>query len=298
MAELTDATDVVADVAETVAEEATQVAEASREVDPQRLRLLLGGLGVGLIGGALIGGLVVSKRLKTKYAKIAEEEIDEMREHFRARLVAKEEKPDLSAEAKGITEREGYAKPNTPVIEEDQDEVVAEETIEEADVVVEESPSQEAPEDGKTKIRLADDPTAFDRDDDIDPDDGWNYKTELESRTAERPYVIHIDERHELDHTETTLVYYEGDDVLSAEDDSVIADKDKVVGIDNLNKFGHGSGDKNVVYVRNDKMGIEVEVVRNNSNYAEVVHGFVQHSDDSHRMKRRGKFDDDDTDSS
>lgn len=285
MAELTEATDVVAEVADSVADEATHVAEVSRALDPRELRLFLVGLGVGLVGGAVAGGLVANRRLRLKYEQVAEDEIDEMREHFRARLLAKEEKPNLTAmtkKAETIAQDEGYSAPNTPKLEEVKDAVVEEEVVEE--VVVEEV-EEDAPEEEVVR-------NVFEADTGKDPDDDWDYAAETAARNPKKPYIIHVDEQHESDYPESSLVYYEGDDVLCSEDDSVIEDKEAVVGVENLNRFGHGSGDKNVLYIRNDVLGIEVEVVKNDGNYAEVVHGFVQHSDVPSRRRHR-KFDDD-----
>lgn len=279
MAELTDAANVAADVAESVAEEATNVAEVSRAVTPQTSRGVLIGLGLGLIGGAVIGGLYMNRRLSKKYEELVEEEVSEMREHFRARLTAREEKPTLD-EVEEIVEREGYDGPAKPVIEEVKDEVVpeveaVEETVEEEEVE-EVVPSEE--------VR-----NVFD-DTDKDPDVEWDYEAEVALRRPDYPYIIHVDEQHEKGYIESDLIYYEGDDVLCAENDSVLEDKEKVVGVENLGKFGHGSEDKDTLYIRNDVLGIEVKVVRNDGSYAEVVHGF-QHSDEVSNRRRR-QFDD------
>lgn len=290
MAELAEATEAVAEVAEEVAEQAINVAEASRGLDPQQLRLLLVGLGGGLIGGFVVGGLYINRRLRTSYEKLAEEEISEMREHFRARLLAKEEKPDLSSEAAKIVKREGYDGPATPVIEEEEDGVQAGGTSSEEDeetVVVEEVEVEEEGEASETSVNVFDEQKTH-------ADDDWDYEEEVRLRRPDRPYVIHYDEQHDPDkpYTEQTLVYYAGDDVLCDERDTPIDDKEKVVGEGNLEKFGHGSHDKNVVYIRNDVMQIDVEIVKNDGSYAEVVHGFVQHSDELDRRRRSHRFDD------
>jgi hypothetical protein len=124
--------------------------------------------------------------------------------------------------------------------------------------------------------------------------DSWNYKEELQKRNPDIPYVIHYDERTEFeDYEEMTLTLYEKDNVLCNEQDEIIADEelDKLVGEDNLDRFGHGSNDPNVVYIRNDSLELVLEVVRSPHAYAEEVHGFEHtgYSGNLERMRKREK---------
>lgn len=286
MAELTDAADVVAEVAEFAGDEAYEVAEAARGVDPKTLKYLFLGLGVGLVGGGVLGYGIANKRLQAKYEQIAEDEIDEMREHFRRRLVAKEEKPDLGKEAAKIVEREGYDGPAHPVLQEDEDGAVPPEEEEAQDAASAGFPVPSEEEVAETVENV------FDKDE--PQDGGWDYEAEIARRRPEFPYVIHEDERHEKEgYTHTELTYYAGDDVLTDSDDKPIEEIDKVVGAANLEKFGHGSGDKDVVFIRNDALELEVEVQRDEGSYSEVVHG-IKHSADPPR-RRRARFDDEDS---
>lgn len=267
--------ETVAEVAEQVAEEALEVAEVSRSLSGRDLS-------IGLFFGGAIGAgatfLILRKKLETKYNQLAEEEINEMREHFRARLVAKENKPDLgTVVAEKIVEDEGYATPNSPTPPKPT--LVATPEAEEEPTVREPVDEQEAAE-----LK-----NVFESD--KDADEGWDYEHETNMRTPDKPYVIHYDERSETNYSEATFVYYAGDDVLCDARDNVVEDKDKIVGEENLTKFGHGSNDKNVVYVRNDVLAADFEIVRHEGDYAEVVHGFVKHSDE--RRRRRPRFDDD-----
>lgn len=284
MAKVTDAApEVVADVAEEVAEAAEHVAEVSRGMDPRDFRLLLTGFSVGSIGGFVLGGWLAVRRLDTKYRELAESEIDEMREHFRRRLIAREDKPDLATEASKIAEREGYSTPQTP-IQEERDEVSPPEGDEE-EVVVEEVEVEVETETPETEVNLFEETSK-------EASEGWDYEEEHRLRRPDRPYVIHVDERHEKDgYTEISLTYYAADDVLCDEHDTPVDDKEKIVGEGNLEKFGHGSHDKEIVYVRNDVMQIDVEIVKNDGSYAEVVHGFA-HSDEPHHHRGRPRFDD------
>ena len=110
--------------------------------------------------------------------------------------------------------------------------------------------------------------------------DEFDYEAEMRNRTEEMPYVITAEEfgQNEKDYNQVTVTYYAEDDVLADEKDEVIDDMDGVIGEPNLGKFGYGSGDRNVVYVRNDRLGLDVEVVRHTGKYAEIVLGFIEHS--------------------
>jgi uncharacterized membrane-anchored protein YhcB (DUF1043 family) len=95
-----------------------------------------------------------------------------------------------------------------------------------------------------------------------DNSDGeWNYEDEIPGRSKDFPYIIHHDEyyNNEMDCSHTTLTYYQGDDILCDEEDVPIYEYLKLTG---LLKFGHGSHDPNVVYIRNEANEAEYEVLR------------------------------------
>jgi len=124
--------------------------------------------------------------------------------------------------------------------------------------------------------------------------EGWNYAAELESRTPNAPYVIHEDEYRESEHdyTQTTYTYWEGDDVLTDSDNQPIVDRELTVGVANL-KWGHGSGDANVVFIRNDRLEVEAEVTRDPRSWEEEIQGLdgaegtLRHSYQSRPARRR-----------
>jgi hypothetical protein len=131
--------------------------------------------------------------------------------------------------------------------------------------------------------------------DEPQPTEGWDYSSERARRSPLRPYVIHVDEKDQNPaYDQITITYYEADDVVCDEADDVIAvpERENLFGEANLEKFGHGSGDSEKVYIRNDRMETVIELVRSPNSYAEEVHGF-EHSDSSYpRHRRRVKFDD------
>lgn len=128
-----------------------------------------------------------------------------------------------------------------------------------------------------------------------DPD--WDYETECAHRSPDRPYVLHVDEFfademgiQENDHHET-LTYYKGDQVLCTQNDIPIYDIEGTIG---PLKFGHGSGDPSIFYVRNEAAKAEYEVVEDDGYYQETVLGEkIQHEAESRDVKhsrRPGKF--------
>jgi hypothetical protein len=106
-----------------------------------------------------------------------------------------------------------------------------------------------------------------------DANDDWDYEEERNNRSKHSPYVIHADE-YQADEmgwdSQTTLTWYEGDEILTDSNDVPIYNPHTVVG--DL-KFGHGSGDPNIVYIRNERLEAEYEVIREEGSYEIIVLG-------------------------
>ncbi len=241
---------------------------------------ILAAFGCGAVVGGVATYFVVDRQLRLKYADLADTEIAEMRERYEEKerdliefqeKVAKQPKPDLDritqnlkevAKSELISEGEGYSQP-----------VTAED--------VEELEEREAAEEEERNAFV-----------DLPP---WNYDKELASRNGDRPFIMHLEEyqQSECSH-QITITYFEGDDVLVDESDEVISKKDEVVGMDNLAKFGYGSNDPNVVYVRNPKLDIEYEILRHQGHYAKEILGLEEDPSLEHSAipRRHLKFDD------
>jgi len=103
--------------------------------------------------------------------------------------------------------------------------------------------------------------------------DEWDYKTELQVRDPSKPYVIHVDE-YVADEkgwdSQSTLTWYEGDEILADSGDTPVYDPAALIG---PLMWGHGSLDPNVFYVRNEKMQAEYEIIRDYGSYQEIVLG-------------------------
>lgn len=106
-----------------------------------------------------------------------------------------------------------------------------------------------------------------------DNDPYWNYEHELSTRTADEPYVIHVDEyvTNESGARQSCVTYYVGDDILADENDTPIHNYGAMLG---ELKFGHGSKDPNVVFIRNESMDMEWEVINHGGSFQLEVLGF------------------------
>lgn len=104
----------------------------------------------------------------------------------------------------------------------------------------------------------------------------FDYEHEVTLRTPDQPYVVLHDEfmENDPDYHQPSLTYYEGDDILADEKDEPIEDVEGTVGVANLQRFGHGSKDTKVVYVRNERLALDFEITRSPGKYTEEVLGF------------------------
>lgn len=268
----------VAEAAEAVAGEALEVAEAVRRITGRDISVFTGGFVIGAASGLTAAYFVLSKRLDAKYSKMMddklEDEMAKIRAYWNAKKIEAEasDKPDLAEKVKEL----GYSN--------EDDRPIAYNKITEKQTV--------APEPETKSVFDTPQPTQ----EELEP--SWDYAEEVKSRTDEEPFIIHKDEFNagEMEYDTATLTYYEGDDVLTNEQERVIEDQDKVLGLGNMTRWGHGSGDPNVLYIRNPVIGMDIEVVRSMGEFAKEVHGVsvddeLRHS--NHRIRPRKRFDDD-----
>lgn len=119
----------------------------------------------------------------------------------------------------------------------------------------------------------------------IDPN--FDLEEEKKHRTKSKPYIITHDEFYagDLDYDTITLTYFEEDDTLTNERDEPIREVDKMIGDDHLVRFGHGSKDRNIVFVRNDRLETDFEVVKAEGSYVKQVLGMLDEDDDSTSLK-------------
>lgn len=223
-------------------------------VGVQKLRnanaLVIGGIaGVSLCVGAAVGHILTKKRLQTKYADLAQQEIAEARAFYNK--MAKEEiaVPGLVGLDEATVALAAYQGKDEPEVEY-----------------------------AVTTSNVFASPHDYDE---------FDVEEEMKTRTLFEPYVINHDEfmQAEPEYDQTSLTYYAGDEVLSDERDTPIEIIEETVGTANLEKFGHGSGDANTVFIRNDRLKMDFEIVKSTGKFAHEVLGF-QHSDERHERRQ------------
>lgn len=255
---MSDTTEMVTETAERVSE--ADFAEFARQLNKAKVRFAVGGWILGATTGAFFAYKFASRKIETKYSQIATDEIAEMREHYQAKsraLEGKTQKPDLDS----IVAEKGYSSPTSapPMAVPPPESVATKEDEAEED-------------DSEAEVQnIFREATV---------EDTWDYHEELRKRSPDIPYIIHYDERKELDYDEITLTYYEVDDVICDERDEIFDTlrRNNVLGGEELLRFGHGSNDASIVYIRNDKLELVFEVVRSPNSFAEEVHGFSHES--------------------
>jgi hypothetical protein len=218
--------------------------------------LIAGGISlVSLAVGTLAGYQLAVRRLESRYAEMMEREIAETRKHYGAKLLNAQNvfsTPEEAAAALLPTEIKGKEFPDevpTPVLEK-----------------ILEGLRYHTPSTAVATIKT----NVFTND--VTPAEGDDFMAEIEARDPEKPYIIsHIEHlQNEMDYSQVTVTYYEGDNVVADSRDDVIEDHGEVIGQDNI-RFGHRSHDPNVVFVRNDRLGIDYEILRSTGKYSEEV---------------------------
>lgn len=266
-----------------------------RALNKAKIQFTTLGYALGAATGAFVAWKLAFARAETKFAAVADEEIAEMRKHYNAKLQAAEAQAQKLSPVKDIVTERGY------VTDEDGEEDVKPPMAVAPPTEVVEAANETSPEELLRKPPVPVDPTPpaevrnvfRHAEEEANVVESWSYKDELRRRSSDAPYVIHYDERYEFEgYSEMTLTYYERDDVLCNERDEVIGkgeEREAMIGEANLNRFGHGSNDPSIVYIRNDKLELVLEVVRSPNSYAEEVHGFThqEYGRNLEKMRRR-----------
>lgn len=96
-----------------------------------------------------------------------------------------------------------------------------------------------------------------------------NREKPVKKSDGKRPYVISPDEFAEDDEYDKISLTLYADNVLADEDDEVIDDVDKIVGVGNLNSFGAFEDDS--VFVRNDILKADYEILLDERKFSDVM---------------------------
>lgn len=89
------------------------------------------------------------------------------------------------------------------------------------------------------------------------------------------PYIISLDEftNENAFYSKSYITYFEGDDTLADEHDEIIDDRVKYIGDSALHAFGDNPDEPDIVHVRNDTIGVDYEITREEGSYKEIVLG-------------------------
>lgn len=220
--------------------------------------------------GATASFLITRGLLKQKYATFAEEEIASVKEAFaRAKERRKpilKEKEDISKVAKEKKKEETGKDPNGVLARSSIKENTYQKTKKDYHLV------------GKPEVEeTPDDPDTSDEDEEEDEEErDAAGKTEQEMKEAfvvdrTLPYIItdqeFSDENPHYD--KVSLYFYKHDEVVCEENEEPIDDVENVIGYEALNILDKQMG----VWVRNERLAIDYEIIGINASYAEMVHG-------------------------
>lgn len=173
--------------------------------------------------GAAIGSAVTWKLVKTKYERIAQEEIDSVKEVFSRRSKDIEE-PEEKVETK----------------------------------------EEKAPANDFREIEVGDYKETLTQS---------NYvqysEIKEEAFNMYKPQVIEPTEFGECDGYDTISLNYYADGVLTDDFDNPIEDVERMVGVESLTHFGEYEDDS--VFVRNDVLKADFEILLDTRNYADVI---------------------------
>jgi hypothetical protein len=296
------AAEAAAKAAEVVEETIDGVVEVVEVVRNNPMALAVVGfaaLSIGAVGGYLFAG----KKLKAMYEELADEQIAEAKQFYadlykvnedgspRSPMDILEERNPEAAEALRSYQGEEFIPADRPKTAEEIDE--EDRLLAGAEVRAMQNGKKAAEREAAVVIEE----TVVN----VFTDDTFDLAEEMKHRTEDAPYIIHHDEFFAGDKNYETASYtwFETDNVLVDERDQPITEVEKMVGDDHLSRFGSGSKDPNIVYVRNDRLGIDFEISKSEGSYLENVLGIpkdeaggntLRHSNRNAQLSRRREF--------
>ena len=240
----------------------------------------------GLVVGGVAGYLVANHRNKSKYLRLAEEEIQSVKDVFTKRLETEFERPAFDGPVVEMPEEVNYR----PDDVEDADIDVPEEVNVRRQHLFDPANTPEEPytvqgsSDRFATVRYSSsDPTVVEEETEaVDPP-----STDVRDRNS--PYLISVDEfmddLPEEGWSRISITYFEGDDILCDEREVVIPQVENVVGVASLTQFGVQSNDENIVYVRNERLMSDFEVTKDERKFMEVVYNLKQPKESKRKMR-------------
>lgn len=237
---------------------------------------------VGLAVGGFVGYLVTQRALRAMFEEELDIEVKKVKEFYKGKYGEE----DYFSKVTPIHKSKNREEPEVPEVVDAETIMKDRGYISEEDEVVE---AQVEVETTKTKREVPPlmDPTPIDY-------NSQEFKDRVASRSPEEPYIITVDEFMD-DYPEfdkTCLTYFEADDILCDTRDQPIPDIAETIGLDSLDNFGLYSKDKNIVYVRNERISSDFEIAYDPGSYLESIAGFKQFEEDRRISKMRDREDD------
>lgn len=240
----------------------------------EMIKLIIGTSSGVLIGG-FVGFVVTQRVLKEKYDALLDEEVLRLKEYYR--------QDDVDEDS------EAWNAANEPYDPEELDRMSNEELVKmnedlqrdlvakgrNSKIIQELSYSEEDPDVLEVRPEEEHRKMTIEEATPIDPSDE-KLQEMIALRTPDTPYVITIDEFMEdypEDYDKISVTYFDGDGNLSDSRERIIPEVEEIIGSDALTKFGLFSKDKNIVYVRNEKIRTDFEVALDQRSYVEVIAG-------------------------
>lgn len=217
---------------------------------------------LAFVVGAAVGAFAAQQYFKKKYERIAQEEIDSVKEAFtkkdettikpinidsvKEKAEKAKEKPNVMEYAKMLKETK-YVDYSTPPKEVEKNVVAEPETDEDDDDVFEKN--EDFPE--------------FDNVEE-DEDD----QVEADAPEHDKPFVISPDDFGMMAGYETSSLLYFKDKVLTDYDCRPVDDADEMIGLESLTHFGEYEADS--VFVRNDSLKCDFEILLDERKYSDI----------------------------
>jgi hypothetical protein len=255
--------------------------------------------------GVAAGAFLTKRRLEVTFDERLEKEIQEAREFFTVRAYKKDLTPADAVEmlvpeserpAPVVARTSEAAQAASTAMRSYQGEQVQVVTSSEglskvAEEISEEVPEHNNPNPGEVAVAETKVSNIFAEGVPL-TDEDFDMEEERLARRNGVPYVVTREEydANEDGYEQQALTYFAFDDVLVDEDEKSIDNIEEFVGKHNLQRFGHGSGDSKVVYVRNELKELDFEVLRSDGSYAEEVLGLTSDDHLEHSaFQRRGR---------
>ena len=228
-------------------------------------------LGLAFVAGLTIGSVVAGVIINRKYETLIQEELDSIDE-WKKRMEREENAIDVEVETEEIFETDGsvlrYDNPETDRV--DYTKPSIEELMDEKGYLVDyegQEVDDEIDEDERAMHEYMTQPPSEDQPFVDDTEDLMvsRYPISFKAFTEDKPHYDKL-----------TITYYEDDATLADDQDGIIPDIRATIGPDALQHFGWLSGSDDVVYIRNDDISVDFEVIRAEGSYDEIVMGITE----------------------